>query len=688
MKRLLLILLVPIVAVQVQGASRTVTSLPYTLPAHSADTWDTLWIGDQDTTTTTKITWNPPTAAREGIVFSSVSYWRVLFANDTIVWGGDPTCVQSRVIRIQGTSHHIEIKGVSTAKRGYILYSNPYFGDTLVDTLYNLTRATITLPRDTAVRANPQAIYGGGSYGVIRNMYIRVGGFGYDDGDAYLGSSCINLTFGGVMNEIDHNTLVNQSVMFYGRDNYPARCLRISATTALTGSDTMNVYVHDNTITTNGTQCIATLGVGKYLIFDNTMTIDGRNAMEDAGSTNEMWCWTHAFCLVMNRPGRGSRIHGNTVRSGTAYRGGQGMFFVANDTSTTHTGWVTVDSNDVSVHGGNSSFYSYYQNMGSALKIRAHLKNIRVFGNQLTYTCDTTKWRATGNSGPAYMPIGAAIEYQFYSNYVSGAYNTEVYNNVCSTNVITDLNTSYYMVCGIRFSGVDFNPEDTTFKWYGNTFKGRMNWAYTFGTNAGVDEPPAFVRGVRVRNDTVTMTAWNSYTMALANSAARGTYTSTNNVVQDVVLSGVSDAECTYYGNGTSGMYLTTGINNQYRQRTLTLRAQDGTGLPIENAVVTVRNAYNQTVATDTTNASGLCYPLVSYSWYSVNQADSLGYNQFTFIATKGADADTSALNVAWNAYTDTLVLAASTGTPTSVGQGITERGNVRVSGNVVIGKP
>jgi hypothetical protein len=540
----------------------------------------------------------------------------------------------------------------------------------------------LNLPRDTTVRYNAHDVIMSGSYNLIENMVMSINGFAYANGDAYYGNACVYIRYGGVMNEIRNCTFVNMTPVWYEREYYPSPCLRIEATGTLSGTDTMNVYIHDNEIVSYGTHGIVTGREGKYLIFDNTIELDGRNAMEDG--PNQFWGLTHSFGILGNRIGRGSRIHGNTITAGDFYRGGQGIFLVARDTVGAHTGWITIDSNTIYAHNGNTAKYPYYQNQGSALKIRAHVHHVRVFGNILGYKCDTTKTAATGNGGPGYMPIGAAIEYQFYDATAQVPESVYVYNNLCTLDVKTDTNTPYYMVAGIRFSDVGFPSEDATFRFYNNRIAGKFNWAYTFGTNAQVDDP-SNCKYVRVRGDTINHVSWSASVIDVVNSASRFATTngSYGNIVQDPYLNNITISEGTYYGNSSSGMFgPLSGTMNNYFSQTVTAYVQ-ASSLPVSGAIVTFTNGYGTLVGTDTTDGTGYASIVCPYLWYSANVADS-SMNNFTVEATKDVYSHDTTFSVAWNSHNVTLTLAGGS-TPTVVPSTVWRNKVILGPGKVII---
>ena len=675
--KILTLIAIILVSSGVQAGRHTISSLPYTLPAHSADLWDTLYFVDQDTNTSSTLTWNPHPAGgmnQWGINFASTHHWRVLFANDTILFGGDSLMTQFAAINTgTRTSHHIEIGGVSSAKRGYLIVSCAAWTG-------NERLADLNLPQDTATPYNPTGIRIQAGQVKIHDMYIWITGYIQSSNEIYLPSAmeqgqCIFVQ-DGQGTEISNCELVNRTVVWYDRQDYPAAALRLHSPNAPIAPETLSTYVHDNVITSFGSHGIASLGsAGPVLIANNTITLDGRQAIENG--PNQYWGLTHSACIILNAPSLGTKIHKNTLLAGSSFRGAQGILLINDDaflSSHLSRGRIIIDSNIISSHNGRTAKYDWWNNMGNCIKLRNQPRYIDIFGNHMTYVCDDQIDPPDGNTEDAYMPQGSVFEYQTYEPYNGLQQYIAFHNNVCSTDVITNAPSSHYQVTPIRMMFESNTPGvqayggwttyDPTFEIYNNRLVGRYNWAYEFGRYYD-QTGPSMCNYVMVHDDTIRPTLWTDITGVYMGTAMPTGGESRHNIIRDAYFTNISPSEGYSYGINRATGSLTNLVDMTY-QRTLNINVKSElNGRPISGATVDVYNGLDVLVASGITDAIGSYSPIVSYQFYSLSSPD-VNYNNFRFNVVKSPTDNVNKLfAVAWNSYRDTVMM------PNTLGDGM-----------------
>ena len=683
MKRLLLILLVPIVAVQVQGGQLVISSLPYTLnqSSHSGTTWDTVKLSGNLTSTHEGIRLGtgthhwlldfsgtdgvPLTADDQQITYSTDSTYK----GDSVLSGGIYYFYGSRGIYIPGSSYSIRIRGGK-------LHYHP---DNIEDSVTAWVAGTFDTVNNAAA-----GIWMGGESIIVDSVAIDVRGYAGD----FRGVHCI---YTGGRNHIIRGCDLDNDVYAYNtRGRFPACCVKIDGASTLLATDSFHVRIIGGSFRDrahcpiyDGRSNTSATGGGIVQIDGVTIIIDIRNYKYSSieGGTLESGAergYANGYGIQLSYAAGGSYIKNCTITAGTTYHGGRGIQM--ENVVGTAANPIVICSNYVSTHEAcDVQFSGAYGYFPCAMKARSS-EGLHVYDNDFIYTADGSVAIATsaGQAG-SYYRYGHAFVYEqeAFAPTAATPYNITIERNLMRT-ILLHGNTGGFV------EGVCFDRcmvSDPTIIWRNN----RVESDYIGYRMGGYD---GAARGIVMRGDTVRLTDSSKTSGQIHYMVG---YLS-NNYTNDSIW---AISQIYENSNGTAltgGVVLnfpsTVGTCNIGYSRTINVYALDASGLPIKDVIVTTRNGYGQTVAVDTTNASGLCQPTTTYAWYQRTGGDSLGFNQFTFYGAKGADADTSALNVAWNAYTDTLVLAASTGTPTSVGQGITERGNVRVSGNVVIGKP
>jgi len=620
-----LMLLVVISGASVLAGQLVVTSLPYTVnqSSHSASTWDTVTIQGTRLTSRTN-----------GISFAASSHhWLLLLANDTIVFGTDSTYrpsvyTGSHGVDIGSNGHDITIKG------GYILHQPA-----------NVTSDETVFRIQDTVNAYNLCIDGGyGTYNLLIDSVKEARVRGYNSHVMSGGQKMIT---------VRASRFFNDCYAYTSRELFMACCIKIDGNAAdLTTGEfhyrILNSYLEDNAHaavyasgSTSSTYCVVQMD-------GDTVKVDSRNrrytTYQGTGASN-----VNAYGIQFTYGGAGSYIKNCVITSGTRYHGGRGIQFVR--AKGTQTNPIEIAYNRVDVHEGlNVEFGTLYY--GCAVKIRQNSIGVWLHHNAIIYTADTTQ-----TVGRAYQPKGEALMYQMgfdAGGAYSGPYYITMENNACSTKVLTNVNDPDYELSTVDFETCEY--ADNTVIYRNNKMYSSGNHVYNFGQYDGGGSH------IRMSGDTVSINQnsavspkWTfnpgDYRGAFDNWATDFTYSQST-----------ADTAITHeFQNNITG----SGTQNITLRETISIYVKGNNGLPVVNASVSVRNAYNQTVLSGVTNNGGRLSGMVSYWFETRSGTDSTGFSNFTATATSGSNNASHSFAVRWNSFRDTVTLTQVAGTGT-----------------------
>ena len=355
---------------------------------------------------------------------------------------------------------------------------------------------------------------------------------------------------------------------------------------------------------------------GRMWIDSNNITVDAQNNYTYP-SGNMFYGVGNAYGIAMGRPGPGTRIIGNTIRSGTNHRGGRG---IAVGMSASHVyGGNFVDDieiagNDVSVHAGPDAYYGDTY-MGIGLRLREGQNNVYVHDNVVTVYADTAT--ATTHTGPQAnafwgTPLGTGwrIENnQFKAVGVSGLYGDNGVSYTCAFALESVEGTDSYSrgnrfssdCTPIRFGEVNSNSSIHSENWhfYGDTVD-RLTPSYIDNFNA---------------DGAIVMARYGSHCE--------------NNYMVDPVFTG--DSTIVWGGDGVGEMTI---------QRLFRITVIGNDGIPCEGARVRIRNAYGLNTVVGMTGRYGTVNEFAAAVKYmhSGIGSDST-YSPFTISAIYGTDS-------------------------------------------------
>lgn len=586
-----------------------ITSLPYNSFSHSEDVWDTLVLSGN------------LYATDDGISMSDDSFVVVNLGIDTIFFGtsGNSNCTAISF----GYCNNIEVIG------GYIIHT-PGDADTVDGTQYNYC---ITMGRCQNMLINSV------------NMIID-GGMG----------SCIDAS--GSASPWSYNIEIKNCTTLSRQDWFDSRCdIEQSAIKCHTYPGGMamgnyNYYIHHNVI--DSAVHTGINGWGKCWIDSNIVLVDAHNDKYSYPSGATCYGADNAYGIGLSpEDGLDCRIVGNTIRSGTEYEGGRGIY--VDNVSASASAPVNISYNDVVVHNGQSD---YYNNDGEVFAMRARyvFENVNIHHNTFEIVIDTNQsTTAIGASGIA-----------MYVSPDAGSSDLSIYNNVAKVTVgsggfASGTNANYNYAFAIAAE------EDATvnnFTSYNNYFQSPVK---PFSFCVGYTSTPC--DGWISIGDTldwITPHYIDQYSQSGIVSVGYYAESAMNNIVRDAIfISGSSDD----VNNGSNTEGITRSI---FWQRTLIVTITDTLGNLLEDAIVNVVNSYGDTVLTDTTKADGTVTNIVNYDfdmWTggSSTHVDST-YSDFiiyvekdgidtskTFSITDDSEFPVCSLSVASEPFSETL---------------------------------
>ena len=616
-------------------AGQIVVSGQTTISTHSASLWDTVTISGTKVMSATGYT-----------ITVNVGYLYFKLDDDTIAFGtGNDSLARGMYI----TANNIVIDG------GYFIHSPT---GTLADDAAMPVWPTDTTVKDcAAIRIADQT---GIEIKNIRRAVVK--GWGSD------GQSGGVIRGGNQFWVHDCDSLTNLYYAFARRDYFEATVIRSSSGSSYIPT---GVLMHDGTtwgaynFRISNCEIISKCHVGMYfanypssdttlaarpicIIDTNTITNDARNTRYTSYPAGTYAGTTQNYAIQITAAGPGTKIRGNTIRSGDTYLGGQGIHLVGLRGSPSDP--VEVAYNDIDVHSAGNTEYGVGF-LSVAVKWRQNCHDLWMHHNRIVYTIDTAT--IVPDYGHPYSPYGHAVEEQ--TEWGGGDLpprNILFENNACSLKVRASGNYAGATLAGTALNFAEGFLDDVSQVNRYNNFYSEGSAVIGNG-QTGSDEGASYRRLYR---DTLSRKVMNfscQYTFELGVRGGSGIgmkatdlYYGANTLPTDVSWT---------YRCGVGGAYqgdLTT-------RRTLALYVNGTNNRPVSGATVNVYNAYGggTLVASGVTDANGAYSPTVSYYFDSRYLADSTAFNPFTISVSKSGQSASANLTVAWNAYTDTIDL-------------------------------
>lgn len=447
-------------------------------------------------------------------------------------------------------------------------------------------------------------------------------------------------------------TYHNYSESYSDRQNYQSAVCNTDNFTSQSGNYT--VRMEGVTVIAEGHIGIQTK-TGSFQIVDCDITVDARNRYWDSldcfetGSCDIGQSSANAYGILMRFPGNGSMIQNCTITSGNSKYGSRGIMLESTTNNTRSNDSIIIEGNYVDAHEGPTG----EDNDGTVRVLR--YRNRESGSDQFSYVkIRNNTFIGTADNNAGTTAIGTSAFGWDYTHGSNDSSNLTFENNrVVARSLSTSGATAWCTYFGAgaltnhfltirsnRWEGcqtlIRFNDEDNGI--------GGNNIAFVGDTFMPIDTIIDTL--VKISNlRTFSLGYDNDNT--LNNSVTDGVWLNPSGYVNQV-----KDTNIIFSGTSSAAEFTV--------KRTLDLLVEDANGDPISGATVKVVNNFGDTVYSGATSVSGTVNPVVTY-WYEENNhssVDSTAYNPFTFIASYEGDADTSSLTVAWNTFTDTLVLS------------------------------
>lgn len=387
------------------------------------------------------------------------------------------------------------------------------------------------------------------------------------------------------------------------------------------------------------------------VIFDtNYVETDARNDMYTYPSGHPFNGIGNAYGISITYAGYGCRLRGNTVRSGTEFRGGEGLYFASSLTGFMNDS-VIIEDNDIRVHQGPDMYYGDDMQANGWNFRQENFSRFIVRNNYTEVTTDSlssTLHTGQNAAGMRWTPTdGVTTDVLFEGNHFRVHGPTECTGCDDADNVALALDVTYAgSAAGYDHAYVK-NVLFTGNRWEASEAPVNGGWV-----NGGT--PGGFRLGP---NDTLAQYGADIYPDFATIKMGKGAWQSSNIEALDLVY----ETPCAF-----DDIDLSDPRDHSVKVlRSLNLYVRGNNGLPVVGATVTAENSYGQTVVSGLSASNGRVYDVVSYYFVAEATPDSLGFNPFTITASYGADETSESFTVGPlpAGGTDTLTLANTIGT-------------------------
>ena len=600
------VLALALVPTSLFAQERTITSLPYTVT--SADNGYTLRLGSSHMTCTDR-----------AITFNSGVHDVILdLETDTITWGTAGNEGTMGIFLAGNPVYNVTIQG------GYVIHEPP---------------ASATVP-SVLLRAQAVRLGGGNHDIVIDGVYFRVAG---------RNSQIIRNESGG--NPGTYNVEIKNCRFHSFMESFTSREMWIDAAMVALGNNdykdgsgfNYHFDIHNNT-TINAHWCNIYLQGANLVarVHDNYMMSDARNDLGTGFPTSAAQC----YALSFRGGGGGCRVdcYNNTIRSGTAYAGGRGIFISGVDgEGLEEDNSIYIHDNDIEVHQG----FDGEEHTLNGILVRQGWTNVYLRNNIVTCIGDTDAGTSSYEAGP--------LSCLRLTGYGEGL---KIVGNTLKTYFTSSYSPDYSMVgpfgACIMFDEFQMDIPNVTID--SNTMETDnlgIRWGFFNGQGGNVTLRDNTYRYLDGQGDYVFYLGYG----------AGGSHHAYGNVDIDGQFVNGADATDIYVDDGEPDSL------SICLQATLSVTVMGNNAQTVSNAVVKVTNGYGRLVASGTSGASGLFTSPVAY-WYEANDTfsggDSTDYNSFTIEVSKNGDTTTTSLSVSPTSKNPTVTLentAGDTGT-------------------------
>ena len=465
--------------------------------------------------------------------------------------------------------------------------------------------------------------------------------------------------------EIAGGTYRSDSRVFTSRCMVSGAVIRFKAEKFLNSADDYHVKIHDISIT-NGPHVGISLNkcdpLNLAYIYNNYISTDGINELYPISDGNTCHSSGNAYGISIYSLAPGSKIHNNTIRSGSRHEGNQGILLQESQGDPDNP--IEIYDNDILVSSGPT--WIHPSGKVSALYWRfvpgeagSWNRYNHIYNNKFYVKVDTDT--NTTNIGR----IAESVSIFFYD---SCANNTFERNRSI---VIPGAIDGFTEVAAIGFGILDTTAPG---------FEAVKNNIFRYNYYNAPRNPVALgnSRGhpgnnIVLYRDTIdcSHTGPDSTTIVFDVTGAYLNHSTGNRLRDCVFLNQANDSDVVFSFQAYTD---TDSLGQEVRfERTLRIIAAGNNNMPVVDADVIVTNNYGDIVFSGSTNENGYISDYITYKYLAKDPVlndniiikDSLNFNDFTIQIIKGNDNKTETMTIDEFHAVDTIRLANTTGTGT-----------------------
>ena len=586
-----------------RAAQRTISSLPYTVT--SSDNYDTLSLASSFMTT----------SGRALTFGNGVHDIYFDFEADTLEWGTSGDLNTYGLWFAGGDVHDITIDG------GFILH-NPPPGTT-----------------DPSVILRARAVRIDNSYNILfKDTYFSI--YGRNSQIFYSEGGCYNIEldncvfYDGMESFTQRDMWIDNAMLALGNNNtaaYPGFQYHFKIHGCTTeNAHWCNLYLHGDALVAD--------------VHDNYFISDARNDYDVQGPIYGTAAQCYAVSVRGGDGGSRVKLYNNTIRSGTSYAGGRGIFVSGIDgISLDPDSSIYIYNNDIQVHQG----FDGEEHTLNGIIVRQSWKNIYLRENNITCIGDTISSTQSYEQGPI---CGIRLTTGGDGN----ERGLKIVGNVVRTYFTGGFTPDYGdtgpYAAGIIFDEFSMNVPNVVID--SNMFESSslcIRWGFYNGHGGNVTMRDNIYSHYNSQGD---------YVFYLGYGAGSSHHAYNNRIINGIFLNGAQDTSMLVWDGEPDSLSISL-------MKTMRSHIQGNNGLPVPGADVRFVNAYGEVVGQGSTNGNGIYSNDVSYWWEgndTFNQGDSTLFNDFLIVARKNGDSTSINYHLSWDSPTPTLVLSNTPG--------------------------
>ena len=588
-----------IMATSANAASTTITSLPYTANQTGTNYSETLYVAGTRLTSATN---GIDIRGHDIVIYLGVDTVAFGAGNGDGNWG----------LRFYGCGYN---DGSSLTA-----YNIKVIGGTI---LHGATSGSVS--------GNFCVDFGGGSHIYFENTNLIVKG---------TNGHCLDRPSSGwgIWNvEINGGRWTSDVTGYTSRCQYDGAVARLSSALQPVSGTDYHFNIHNIVMTRSPGQGI--IIQGKSYIYACSLTVDARNDFYTYPSNEVCHSSANSFAIITQMLEPGSSIHDNVIRAGEANLGCDGgILLQLSEGSAVQP--VEIYNNDIVLHRGHDQYYLDLN--AKAFKSRYANKHVNIHNNIFKVQIGDTAYQAYGINGAA---VDVVSFWDTGCDWPQGRYPDSflVYEN--NYIEVEGLDGTFDEGCCARFAIT--NNDGYTWTGAGNVWRNNHLKTVMHGYQIGGYDNLGQCQDMFMQGDTIEYASSSWGRDQYAFNVGYDLSSLGNKACDDVFTGGAEETDI-HFTNGSGERTLAL-------QRTLRILVLGNNDCPVAGSDVSVRNNYNRTVLTTTTNQSGLATGIVTYLFEAEDGPDSTNFNDFTITVSKSGETQNSTLTVNSSSAADTL---------------------------------